>query len=76
MNLAAWLPALFVLGATGAAGVVLTNRHLRRFPWAQRTGNSIATSAHVYTVPDRRLLAPGPVVRGLENARETRRRRS
>ena len=30
MNLAVWLPALFVLGATGAVGVVLTYGRLMR----------------------------------------------
>jgi hypothetical protein len=79
MNLAVWLPALFALGATGAVGVVLSRR-LRRFsrvlPTPQHTGNSMATSAHVHTVPDQRLLAPRPVLRGLENARATPRRRS
>ena len=78
MNLAVWLPALFMLGATGAVGVVLSRR-LRRFSRMTGSGaakNSMATRAHVHTVPDRRLLAPRPVLRGLEDSRATPRRRS
>jgi hypothetical protein len=80
MNLIVWLPALFMLGATGAAGVVLTSRRLSRFsrvlPTPQHAGNSIATSAHVHPVLDRWLRGPPPVLRGLEDSRTTPRRRS
>jgi hypothetical protein len=84
MNLAVWLPALFVLGGTGAAGVLLTSRHLRRFSWVTGGGaadaaapkNSMATSADVHTVPDRRLLVPRPVLGGPEDSRATPRKRS
>jgi hypothetical protein len=71
MNLAVWLPALFMLAGTGAARVVLTSRHLRRFSRV-----TMATSAHVHTVSDRRLLSPLPVLRGLGDPRATPRRRS
>ena len=65
MNLAIWWPALFMLGATGAAGVVLISRRLSRFsrvpPMPQHAGNSMATNAHGHIVPDRRLRGPPPV---------------